>query len=141
DRSAGTPAFPDERAAIFSFERDAPFDGKPANAKLDLLPLGEKRGIRDLTVHGTAILILAGPAYEPNTAAAQGKRGEYSIYWWDRSGDPRLLVDLEPYEEDGKALKPEGLQVLKANADGSLDLLLLFDGAREGGPRPLRNVK
>jgi hypothetical protein len=123
---------------VISFDRDAPFESRAANAKLHLLPLGEKRGVRDLAAHAGAILVLAGPAYEPNTAQAAGKTGEYAIYWWDRSGDPRRIIDLAQYSEDGKALKPEALLPLGIRNDGTLDVLLLFDGATEGGARPVR---
>ena len=46
-----------------------------------------------------------------------------------------LLRDLPAYEADGEILKPEALLPLKANADGTLDVLVLFDAAKEGGPR------
>jgi uncharacterized protein DUF3616 len=146
DGTAAAPQFPDERAAIFSFDRDAPFDGTPANAKLDLLALGKGRGIRDLTVHGNTILILAGPAYE-GCDSAKVNNGDYSIYSWDRSSDPKLLLDLDAYEEKEKKekkrkpLKPEALVVLNTKADGRLDILVLFDGAREGGPRQVTTEK
>jgi len=132
------PTFEGERAAIFSFDQDAPFDGTPAAAQLDLLALGPKRGVRDLAAQGGDILILAGPAYEPNTAPSAGKPGEYAIYRWNRAGSLALLKDLPQYSEDGVLLKPEAILPLGAHPDGTLDVLLLFDGASEGGPRLVR---
>jgi Protein of unknown function (DUF3616) len=136
------PVFPGERpgepdrAAIFSFEQDAPFLGQPPQAELRLLPLGPKRGVRDLAALGGDLLILAGPAYEPNTAPAAGKPGEYAIYRWDRvAAVPTLLKDLPQFSEDGEPLKPEAILPLGSRADGTLDVLVLFDGATEGGPR------
>jgi len=32
------------------------------SARLDLLPLGKQRGVRDLSTYGSSLLILAGPA-------------------------------------------------------------------------------
>ena len=135
DGSDRVPSGDDERAAIISFDRDAPFDRTPAKVELSLLPLGAKRGVRDMAAHGTDILVLAGPAYEPNTAPAAGKTGEYAIYLWDKVNPPRKLKDLPQFEEDGKPLKPEALLPLGTGNDGTLDVLVLFDGAREGGPR------
>lgn len=135
DLSVRVPSTEEERAVVISFDRDAPFDRTPPNAQLSLLPLGQKRGVRDLAAHGSDILVLAGPAYEPNTAEAAGKPGEYAIYLWDRSNETRKLKDLPPYGEDGKALKPEALLPLRTNSDGTVDVLVLFDGATEGGPR------
>jgi len=124
-----------DRAVVFSFDQDAPFEGKPANARLDLLPLGKQRGVRDLSTYGSSLLILAGPAYPSDTT------GEYSIFLWDRSGAPRLLIDLPPFSEKGKRVKPEALMPLRTRADGGLDVLVLSDGATEGGPTLVRIPK
>lgn len=131
----------EDRAAILSFDQDAPFDGKPLNAKLDLLAVGEKRGIRDLAAHGTGLLVLTGPAYEPNMTRTAGKTGEYSIYAWDRRDGLRLMLDLPPFAEGGEPVKPEALLPLRTHADGSADVLILSDGATEGGPRLVRIPK
>jgi hypothetical protein len=124
-----------DHAVVLSFDEDSPFDRKPPNAKLHKLALGEKRGIRDMAVYGSDLLILAGPAYEPNTTAKAGKTGEYSVYRWDRGDKLELLIDLPPFTEAGKLVKPEGLLALPKRADGGLDMLILSDGATEGGPR------
>ena len=112
-----------------------PSIGAPPNVELSLLPLGAKRGVRGLLRACRDILVLAGPAYEPNTTEATGKTGEYAIYLWDKVNTPRKLKDLPAYEEDGKPLKPEALLPLGTGNDGTLDVLVLFDGATEGGPR------
>jgi len=128
----------EEKSRGLSFDQDAPFDGKPTNAKLDLLALGEQRGVRDLSPYGGGLLILAGPAYEPIADGAAGKTGNYSIYAWDRRNEPRLLVDLPPFAEDDKPLRLEALLPLRTRTDGGLGVLVLFDGATEGGPRLVR---
>lgn len=133
-----------DRAVAFSFDQDAPFvqdspsNPKPANADLHVWNLGEKRGVRDLAALEHRILILAGPAYEPNRTALAGKRGEYSIYVWDRKADPRLLADL-PAFPNGE--KPEALLPMKVHGDGSIDVLVLFDGVEEGGPKLFKDLK
>ena len=128
----------EDSAAIFSFDQDAPLDGKPANARLDPLPLGKKRGVRDLSAYGSSLLILAGPAYKGSEA---GAKGEYSIHVWDPGGKLERLIELPPFREDGKLVKPEALLPLRTRADGSLDVLVLSDGATEGGPRLVRIPK
>lgn len=125
-------------AVIFSFDQDAPFEGKPANARLDVLPLGKERGVRDLSAYGSTLLVLAGPTYE---ASKTGKTGEYSIYAWDRSSGLRLLIDLPPFREEDKLVRPEALLPLRTRADGGLDMLVLSDGATEGGPRLVKIPK
>jgi hypothetical protein len=125
-----------DRAVVVSFDEAAPFDrSKAPHAKIDLLPLGVKRGVRDMALHGSDLLILAGPAYELDTTPKAGKQGDFSIYAWDRKGEPRLLIDLPPFAEGGKQVNPEGLLPLRTRADGGLDVLILSDGATEGGPR------
>ena len=125
------------RAAVISFDQNAPFNGKPANVRLNRLALGAKRGVRDLAAHGSGILVLAGPAFEPR----EGETGKYSIFAWDGDSMLVLLKDLPPFEEDGEALKPEALLPLRTHPDGSLDVLVLFDHAKEGGPRLFRLPK
>jgi hypothetical protein len=127
-----------DRAIIVSFDEASPFDrSRAAHAKIDVLPLGEKRGVRDLALHGSDLLILAGPAYEPDTTPRAGQKGDFSIYAWDRKGEPKLLIDLPPFMEGGKVVNPEGLLPLGIRADGGLDVLILSDGASEGGPRKI----
>ena len=91
-------------------------------------------GLWALVVAG-GLLILAGPAYEPNMTSVAGKPGEYSIYAWDRRDGLKLLRDLPPFAEGDKPVKPEALLPLRTNADGSVDVLVLSDGATEGGTR------
>jgi hypothetical protein len=81
--------------------------------------------------------VLAGPAFEPR----EGETGKYSIFAWDGDSMLVLLKDLPPFEEDGEALKPEALLPLRTHPDGSLDVLVLFDHAKEGGPRLFRLPK
>jgi hypothetical protein len=131
------PVLDGDHAVVVSFAQDAPFDGQPLDLRLDRLRLGPKRGVRDLAAWGSGLLVLAGPAYEPKTA----KNGDYSIYAWDRDQMLVLLRDLPAYEADGEVLKPEALLPLKANADGTLDVLVLFDAAKEGGPRLIKVPK
>jgi hypothetical protein len=128
------PVLDGDRAAVISFNQAAPFEGGPAEVQLDRLALGANRGVRDLAVHGSGLLVLAGPAFEPK----QGETGKYSIFAWDRADMLVLLRDLPPFEDNGEELKPEALLPLRTHADGTLDVLVLFDHAKEGAPRQFR---
>jgi hypothetical protein len=113
------------------------FDGKPADAKLYRLALGEGRGIRDLAAYDNGILILAGPVKSEN--------GTYSIFRWDGVGTQvKPLEDLPAYfsteeakKKHGEQWKPEALLPLDRNAKG-LRVLILLDSAKNGKPRSVR---
>jgi len=128
------PVLEGDHAAVISFAQDAPFDNQPLEPRLDRLRLGPKRGVRDLAALGSGLLVLAGPAYERKKA----KDGDYSIFAWDRDQMLVLLKDLPAIEEDGKILKPEVLLPIRTYANGTLAVLVLFDSAKEGGPRLFR---
>jgi len=115
-------------APILSAEPGAFFDGKPADPKLHVLPLGEGQGVRDLAAYGDRVLILTGPTV--------GEGGSFSIYSWDGTctGGVTLLKELPA---DASGSKPEALLPLdKQGAD--LRVLLLLDGEKEGGPRTVK---
>jgi len=74
-------------------------------------------------------------------ACANVLPGVSSIYWWDGATDtPKLLKDLPPYKRDGDELKPEAILPLNQTSAG-LRVLILFDGAKEGGPRAIEVAK
>ena len=79
--------------------------------------------------------MLAGLASDP-PKEDPGLPGDYAIYWWDGDTSLRLLKELSPYSEDGETIKPEALLPL-GRQGGNLRVLLFFDGAEEGGPRPI----
>ena len=99
------------------------------------LKLGPGRGVRDLTAYEDGFLVLAGLASDP-PKEAPGLPGDYAIYWWNSDTSLKLLKELSPDSEDGETIKPEALLPL-GRQDGKLRVLLFFDGAEEGGPRPI----
>jgi hypothetical protein len=106
------------------------FEEQAPDATLHLLSLGRGRGVRDLAAFAGGLLVLAGPV-------ADTGGGHYSVYWWDGMGDtPKLLKDLARYRENGMDLKPEAILPLDRVPTG-LRVLVLFDGAKEGGPRAI----
>jgi uncharacterized protein DUF3616 len=113
-------------AVILSVPLATLFAGGAEQSKTFRLKLGEGRGVRDLAVFGTGMLILAGPV-------ADGP-GTYAIYFWDGVtndvGQPFELTQFAPER------KPEGLLPLDKNGN-QLRLLVLFDGDEEGAPTPV----
>ncbi len=89
------------------------------------VPLGRDTGIRDLALLPDGrLLILSGPAQDQDVP--------YRIHL--RAADGRLatLATLDPAGSD----KPEAIAIV-ALEGRALSLLLLFDGAADGGPEPL----
>jgi len=128
------PVVNGNRAAILSVPVAALFGTEPAASTLHLLSLKPGHGIRDLAALPHGLLVLTGPM-------ADTGGGTYSVYWWDGATDtPKLLKDLPPYKRDGDELKPEAILPLNQTSAG-LRVLILFDGAKEGGPRAIEVAK
>lgn len=124
------PVVDGDRAAILSVALPSLFSDKAPDAKLSLLPLGKGQGVRDLAAFKGGLLILAGPVSDAGD-------GDYAIFWWDRVGaKPKLLKTLARYPDGDGQLKAEALLPLDERAD-RLRVLVLFDGAEEGGPRAI----
>jgi hypothetical protein len=119
------PSLDNGRAAILSVRLGALFGEGAPDAKLYQLPLGDGRGVRDLTAYGDGFIVLAGPATGD---------GAYAIYWWDGVSDnTRLLRDLaDVVGQDGKR-KAEALLPLDESST-RLRVLILFDGEKQGAP-------
>lgn len=116
---------PSGRAFIISLDTDAPFTAdKPLQAQLYSVGLGPERGVRDLAALGDGrILILAGPRVSAGT--------DYAIYVFDpRNGTTVAIATLPQHDP---AQKQEGLVVLREDRS-TVDLLLLQDGVKNGGP-------
>ena len=127
------PSVHNNQAVILSVATGALFENAPPDPQLHLLPLGVGRGVRDLASFGKGLLVLAGPT--------AGEGGQYAIYWWDGAGETvNLLKNLDEYNEDGEALKAEAIVPLGLTGSG-LRVLVLFDGAKEGGPRAIEVAK
>ncbi len=123
------PVLNDERAVILSVSLAALFEEQAPDTTLHFLSLGRGRGVRDLAAFAGGLLVLAGPMAD--------RGGHYSVYWWDGASDtPKLLKDLARYRENGIDLRPEAILPLDQTPAG-LRVLVLFDGAKEGGPRAI----
>lgn len=125
------PSIKNKGAVILSVALGHFFDRKPADAKVHYLDLGKGHGVRDLAPYRDGVLILAGPVGDVD--------GTYSVFWWKGSGKRvKLLKDLPAYRSDkDKQWKPEALLPLDRNRKG-LRVLLMLDGADDGGPRTAR---
>jgi len=120
------PSFSNGRAVVLSFPIDSVFGEASPDARLHRLPLGERRGVRDLAAYGDGVLVLAGPA--------ASDPGPYAIYWWNgETEDVRLLKDLADVVGRKGKRKAEALLPLDESASG-LRVLILFDGRKNGAP-------
>jgi hypothetical protein len=120
------PVLEDGRAAVLSVSLSALFDSGEPDARLYRLRLGDGQGVRDLAAYERGVLILAGPS-------ADGA-GPYAVFWWDgKSEQVRFLKSLSDLTANDPDRKPEAILPLDRSPSG-LRVLVLFDGAREGGP-------
>lgn len=124
---------------VIEVKADALFsDGIPA-AKAHPLPVGEGRGIREITAIRDGFLVITG-----NASAEPSKQFPQSLA---RSGDSRFELFLwqpgteQPVKKIGlipaAPAKAEALLVLE-DRDDSVDVLILFDGAVDGAPGAYR---
>lgn len=113
------------RAYILSVDVDRLFGDGDLAPVIFTLELGKNIGIRDLAAVSGGILILAGPVQ---------KKGPYSIFRWDLKNAPQKLQDLAMPDPEVKA---ETLLLLDQQ-DDSYDVLVLYDGIKDGGPREYR---
>lgn len=138
------PTAANDHAFVLSLDEEALFTGKPADARLLTVRVGHGRGIRDLAAYDGRMLTLVGLALKTDKPE---DAGVYSILSWDASSTATTtLLDLPLYTKvsakTGKThvLQPEGLLPLARHSDGTLDILILLDGADEGGPRIVRTT-
>lgn len=130
-----TPVATDGTAYILSVAADALFGSGPLDSQLIKLQLGTDRnggprGIRDLARFRDGFLIIAGPANDPDDRKGAIAAGDYTLFRY-AGGTATRLLDLPSY---GDSIKPEA--VLPLADDGrKVSVLLLFDGAEEGGGR------
>lgn len=114
-----------EQAYILSVDVDGLFDDDELAPVIFTLELGKNIGIRDLAAVSGGMLILSGPVQ---------KKGSYSIFFWDLKNPPQKLTDLAMPDPEAKA---ETLLVL-GQQDDSCDVLIMYDGISDGGPREYR---
>ena len=127
----------DADAAVLSVPLSAVFEGQEAASKLHRLALekdalGHSRGVRDIVRHANGFLILAGPVNDPPDDR-EIQPTDYSIYEWDGEGRLERRRHIPVF---GKKVKPEALLPLDGDAQRAR-ILVLFDGPKEGAPRPL----
>src|SRR5262245_11181173 len=96
------PSLYSGQAPLLSVALDFLFGDGPTQAKFNLLPIGEGRGVRDLAVFRGGLLVLAGPTGDED--------GAYSVYWWDVSSERlQFLADITQATEANRKRKPEAI--------------------------------
>jgi hypothetical protein len=123
------PTLDNGTAPVLSVSIAAIFENAPPDPLLHVLPIGRGQGVRDLAAFDGGILVLAGPTGEAP--------GPYDVHWWDGSSDRlKHLADITRATEADEDNKPEAILPLDQDASG-LRILVLLDGAKEGGPRDI----
>lgn len=115
------------------------FGGGPPECKVHPLPVGEARGIRELAAVRDGFIIITGNASAEATKkfpVSQTRMADkvFDVFLWKPGQEPALFsigVLPRPLE------KAEGVLVLE-DAPAHVDLLVLFDGAPDGGPQTYR---
>jgi hypothetical protein len=121
------PSIHGNETPILSVKIDALFGSGAPDLRLDLLPIGVGLGVRDLAAFRDGLRILAGPAADAE--------GEYSVSWWSGQGrELKRLLTLPPILEEGAPVHPEAILPI-AQQGQKLRVVVLSDGAKEGGPR------
>lgn len=133
----GAPLLTVPRAVL---SEDAPGPGDLIALDLGTYSLDRPRGIRDLAVVGDTLMVLSGPADDPDRIEAAA--GDYSIDALDLDGagrpapaSLRHLFDLPAY---GDTRKPEAVLYLPPQRV-RLPALVFSDGSRRASRRPSRS--
>jgi hypothetical protein len=123
------PSLHQGMAPLLSVRLEAVFGNAAPEPKLERLPLGEARGVRDLAPFEQGLLVLAGPTGDI--------AGSYSVHWWNPvTGKTQFLADITDAAQAGKHSKPEAILPLDKSPFG-LRVLIMSDGETEGAPRPI----
>ncbi len=127
---------------VIEVSPDALFGQSTATPKIHSLPVGEGRGIREITAISNGFLILTGNASAEASkifpaSLARDEDTDFRIHFWD----PRQPLELVPIirlpENGGKA---EAMLVLGETAR-HIDVLVIHDGLPDGSPTSLRLAK
>jgi len=105
------------------------FSGRP-QAKLHRLQVGPGNGIREIAALSEGFLIVTGTA-----SSDVGKDDDFYFFHWKPGSSP-VPVGQVP----APAGKAEGLYIL-GESTGTIDVLVIFDGASGGGPKAYRLTK
>jgi hypothetical protein len=124
----------DAKAFIVVVEVDRLFDNSVPVGESDVhtisVPLGIGRGIRDLAwLNDRQLLILSGPA--------QDVRIPFQIHVLNIVDETSALLGTLSELTDAQEAKAEAISVLSQHGD-VIDVLVMFDGLQNGGPREYR---
>jgi hypothetical protein len=125
------PVLSGGRAPVLSVSLAGLVNDGELSAKLFKIPLGDGLGVRDIASEGDHFLILAGPSADVS--------GKYAVYAWDGVTEDGItpVVSLTDISGAGDNRKAEALLSI-ADDEHQRQLLLLFDGEKEGSPLVLR---
>lgn len=124
-------------AFIASVDAQAFFAGTDPGFTVTRVPVGDRRGLRDMTAVSDGILLLAGP--DDN---AHSREAGWAVALWNdqqeagKRAEPKRLATLDlstvALGKCDQEIKPEAMTVLQESARG-FKLLVLSDGMCDGG--------
>jgi Protein of unknown function (DUF3616) len=121
----------DRNAFIVAIDIDKLFDERasinPGDVHVISVPVGDRRGIRDLArLNDGQLLILSGPA--------QDAQVPFEIHVLDIKTETTILQGILDELLDAPGAKAEAISVLSQRGK-IVDILVMFDGLPSGGPR------
>lgn len=129
----------EDRAAVLPLPLAALFEGDavPTDAKVRQLPLGTGKGVRDLAAIGDELVVLAGPIGDEDRDHLA--EGAYRLFRWNPQTDALREIFVVPTStrtnSDGE-IKPNKAEAILPIGmdDGQVEMLVIFDGPRNGAP-------
>jgi len=127
----------DNQATVLAVDSKALFAGT-ATLQHHRLPLGPKRGVRDLVaLDGNAgFLVLAGPSGGDGGAAAKSLN-PYELWHWGGPGSPATRLGALGPAASAEEAKAEAILLFAQSPDG-IEGLIFHDGPKNGAPHSFR---
>jgi hypothetical protein len=130
----------DGNTYLISIKHAEFFEGKDADLKVTKIEVGPSRGIRDMQFANNGLLLLAGPDDDNGAGVTSTILFAATEDLEKELVSPTRIaeLDLKAFEgTNGKPAKPESIAILE-ETPGNFLVLILADGAIDGGPKTFR---
>lgn len=124
----------DGDALILRLDPEPLFAGAPTPAELLRAAVGAQLGIRAMTAVRDGFVLVVG------SAGSEAVRRSELVHWDPATGATRRLGVFPVMQRGKQKGKEEGIMVLAEADDGTLDLVIVYDGIEGGGFQRFRYV-